>query len=413
MKHMKNEKMKDPKKRKLLLLLPLLVIPFLTMAFWTLGGGKGDDNKSPGKEGGLNLQLPNAQLKDDKGENKLSYYELAEKEALKKEEDNGGETSLNLMMQDTVRNKLGYDPYPSKEEAKDPYEQKVYQKLSELNQQIQAPAPTQPKRYGDVRYTSKPKPLVPKDDVDRLERLMSAGNTAREKDPEVEQLNGMMETILDIQHPERVKERLKQQSLKNQRSIYAVETSGPGATTSLLNKYRTEPKAATQFYSLESTDDVQTTNAIEAVVHESKELVDGAILKLRITTDMFINGTLIPKNCFVYGVASLRGERLEVQVDALRYGNRIFPVSLEVVDLDGGKGIYVPGTITRDVAKASASDATGTVDIGTLDPSLKAQATAAGVSTVKTLLQRKVKQVKVKLREGYRVLLKNKDDLSN
>lgn len=34
--------------------------------------------------------------------------------------------------------------------------------------------------------------------------------------------------------------------------------------------------------------------------------------------------------------------------------NSIFPVELSVFDIDGIKGIYIPGTINRDVAKASA-----------------------------------------------------------
>ena len=44
-----------------------------------------------------------------------------------------------------------------------------------------------------------------------------------------------------------------------------------------------------------------------------------------------------------------------------------------------------------------------------MDPSLKAQAAAAGISAAKTLLSRKVKQVKVMVKAGYKVLLKDKN----
>ena len=80
---MKKEQLKDPRKRKMLLVLPLLIIPFLTMVFWAMGGGRLDASSIQRQSTGLNLQLPNAQLKDDKGENKLSYYEEAEKDSAK------------------------------------------------------------------------------------------------------------------------------------------------------------------------------------------------------------------------------------------------------------------------------------------------------------------------------------------
>ena len=68
------------KSKKMLLMLPVLVIPFLTMGFWALGGGKGQKEVSETK--GLNLELPEANLKEDKGLDKLSFYNQAEKDSL-------------------------------------------------------------------------------------------------------------------------------------------------------------------------------------------------------------------------------------------------------------------------------------------------------------------------------------------
>ncbi len=53
------------RKRKMMLVLPLLVIPFLTMAFWALGGGQVRQNITTAKQPGLNLNLPDAGMKDD------------------------------------------------------------------------------------------------------------------------------------------------------------------------------------------------------------------------------------------------------------------------------------------------------------------------------------------------------------
>ena len=73
---------KNVKQRKMLLVLPLLVIPFLTMAFWALGGGSIKAETSITAKG-LNLNLPDANLKDDKVMDKLSFYDKADKDSLK------------------------------------------------------------------------------------------------------------------------------------------------------------------------------------------------------------------------------------------------------------------------------------------------------------------------------------------
>ena len=49
-------------------------------------------------------------------------------------------------------------------------------------------------------------------DIDRLEGLMQGMNQKDGEDPEMQQLNGMLEKILDIQHPDRVREKIKQTS---------------------------------------------------------------------------------------------------------------------------------------------------------------------------------------------------------
>ena len=77
--------------------------------------------------------------------------------------------------------------------------------------------------------------------------------------------------------------------------------------------------------------------------------------------------------------------------------------------MDGLPGIYIPGAISRDVTKQSADNSLQLMELSSMDPSIKAQAAAAGISTVKNMLSRKVKQIKVMVKSGYKVLLKNKN----
>ncbi len=71
------------KKRKFMLALPVLIVPFLTMGFWAAGGGKGKQKTVLLAKQGLNTKLQDARLKDDHSLNKLSFYELAQKDSQK------------------------------------------------------------------------------------------------------------------------------------------------------------------------------------------------------------------------------------------------------------------------------------------------------------------------------------------
>jgi conjugative transposon TraM protein len=161
------------------------------------------------------------------------------------------------------------------------------------------------------------------------------------------------------------------------------------------------------FYGLERDALTKESNAIEAIVNENQVLVSGAVIKLWVLNDIYINNSKIPSGSFVFGIVSLNGERLEIEISSIRSVNSIYPVKMEVYDMDGLPGIYIPGAISRDVAKQSADNSLQMMELTSLDPSLKAQATAAGVGTLKSLLSKKVKQVKVMVKAGYKILLKN------
>src|SRR5687768_6314210 len=65
--------------RKFFLVLPLLTVPFITLAFWLLGGGNAKAIRAEPNVTvhGLNLALPGVYLPEEKPLNKLSYYEKA------------------------------------------------------------------------------------------------------------------------------------------------------------------------------------------------------------------------------------------------------------------------------------------------------------------------------------------------
>jgi conjugative transposon TraM protein len=409
---MKNEQRSQAylRKRKAMMVMPLIVIPFLTMAFWALGGGKVGTSEKIQTQG-LNLKLPNAKLSYDFTD-KLSFYDQADKDSMKLAEEMRNDPYYRH--QDSMKNvylreleqvnqssseKLKISPY---DKVGSPAEDKVMKKLAELNNALNQPPP--PISNEDAMDSMKN--LNFGNDVDRLEDMMQTLNKGKGDDPEIKQLDGTLEKILDIQHPERVKERIKERSVKTKEVVFPV-TKFKEDKVSLLdtgkNVAGTEPGF---FGSTEELSAIEDNNAIEAVVHENQSLVNGAVVKLRLLTEIKVNGSLIPKGNFVFGIASLNAERLEVEVNSIRCNQSIYPVKLKVYDIDGLPGIYIPGAITRDVAKQSADNSLQVMELSTMDPSFKAQATAAGIGAAKNLLVKKNKLIKVFVKAGYKILLK-------
>ena len=429
------------RQRKFLLVLPLLVLPFMTLMFWSLGGGKVENTEAqPLTSKGLNMKLPDAYLKDEKRLDKMSYYDKATSDSAKLQElmKNDPNYRKPSVPKDAIRMQtndisvsgnyarsgtLLTSPYGNGI-SQDSNEIKVYRKLAELDEAMnRAAAPTMEPANEAPRNRSE-NTQVNTSDIDRLEQMMQSMNQPQGEDPELQQLNGMLEKILDIQHPERVQEKIRQTSQASKGQVFAVTSTGKETPVSLLDNTpdnrvainSTSIKQSQQngFYSLdESVMADETQNAIQAVIHETQTLVAGSTVKLRLINDVYISGVLIPKDNFLFGEATLNGERLDIKIGSIRYENSLFPVQLSVYDMDGMNGIYIPGAITRDVAKQSTDRAIQGIGLTTLDPSFGAQAASAGIEAVGNLISKKVKLIKVTVKAGYQVLLRDEKQKQN
>ncbi|HTN19765.1 MAG TPA: conjugative transposon protein TraM [Pelobium sp.] len=364
--------MKTPKsaetlrKIKFLLFLPLLICPFVTMAFWSMGGGKTASKPAQPIQKGFNPQLPKAKFDEQQKNDKWSAYAALAKEKLELKSET---------------NSFGY--FDSTTNNNQASVTEIEAKIAKLNSVINQPAPELPS------YT---KPVAKKNnlgnDVDRLEYLM-ANMKDGGSDPEMQQVDAVLEKIKDIQNPGRVRERHEKQ--KNLSGGYMVHK---------INARNNQPNES-------FNSSLPHSNIIKVTIHQNQEVVSGSVVKLRLLDSIIVNGIVIPKNQFIYGIASIDDERLQISLKSLRYKDFIFPISLSAFDLDGLQGLYIPGSINRDASKKGVDDAIQNLQIMTMDPSLSAQAATAGVQAAKGLFSKKVKQVRVKLKAGYQLLLKD------
>jgi conjugative transposon TraM protein len=411
-------------KRKMMTLLPLMAIPFLCLFFWALGGGKGTAAEGQQVSAkGLNTEVPDARVNSGIGD-KLSLYQQALRDSMKLEEQRSLDPYHNSTATDTTMgNGLAFpsgtasSPYPSYSSDypknlpelnfEDPNERKVRTKLAELQRQL-----TQEPELSDQPQQAPVDNAALEAQLQQMMASLQTGNAPGGTDLEMNQINSMLEKILDIQHPSRAREKLRQQSEQNKGQVFSVSTEPTVISADLLqpeahtDSFRSQP-THNAFYegSTNSGSENYQNKAIPAAVHESQTLESGATIKLRLLEDIYIGGQLIPKDNFVYGVCSLDGERLTVTVKYLRYLDNLYPVSLSVFDMDGIEGIRIPGAITRDATKQGLDQAIQSMELYSMDPSLGAQAATAGIQTAKTLLSRKAKTIRATVRAGYPVLL--------
>lgn len=413
----KSKSLKELKQRKFLLVLPILVLPFITLLFWLGGGGKIDAaDFSETKQKGLNIKLPNANLKEVTVLDKMSHYELAALDSAKvaeliKKDPNYLtpylETDSTVNNSETLNRKADYSLNTSVYEGG--HEQKIHQKLEALQKALNTPATSALSDSASLRSKKSIDNNMESAEIVKLEQMMqSMNNSDTGSDPELQQLSGMLENILDIQHPDRVQEKLRKSSEVQRGKVFTIDREIKEDNISSFqnsNAFIATPNS-NGFYSLDDkfpTNLVQ--NAVEAVIHESQTIVNGSIVKLRLNREILINGVRIPENNFVFGTASLKGERLNIKINSIRYNNSLFPVDLSVYDMDGLIGIYIPGAISRDSAKESADRSMQTLGMTSLNDSWGAQAAGVGIEAAKSLLSKKVKLIKVEVKSGYQVLL--------
>lgn len=226
-------------RRKFYTVLPLLVFPFLTLIAWALFG-KGDGGLVLSKERkGLIMSLPDAFLKDEKDLNKMGYYKKAAEDSARLRDliekdpyyqdtlltSKSGPLGVPLKnLEGPGKTKKGLTGRTS--ENADQADKEVYKKLEELDKVLSKTSnrsfdsPTKPNVVTGEKQT------VDHERLAQLEQMMAGqgeeDEPSTEADPEMTELNGMLDKIMQIQNPELQLEQTRKQSLENRKQVFPV-----------------------------------------------------------------------------------------------------------------------------------------------------------------------------------------------
>lgn len=156
-------------------------------------------------------------------------------------------------------------------------------------------------------------------------------------------------------------------------------------------------------------------NTISAVIHDDQVVVDGQTTRLRLTEPLVAGKILIPENTILTGIAKVQGERLDILISSIEYQGTIIPVEMATYDTDGQKGIYIPGSLEMNAAKEIVANMGNSVGTSfTMTQSTGAQLASdlskGAIQGVSAYMQKKIRQVKVILKSGYRIMLMPKSN---
>lgn len=153
-----------------------------------------------------------------------------------------------------------------------------------------------------------------------------------------------------------------------------------------------------------------TKNTISAVIANDQTIANGQPVRLRLTEPMWVGNRLVPRNTIITGESRLQGERLEIEISSVESEGSVYEVELQVFDYDGQEGINIPNSMESDALKEIGANMGSTVG-SSINISTNAGAQIVSdvgrgiLNGVSSYLTKKVREVKVHLKAGYKVML--------
>jgi conjugative transposon TraM protein len=367
-------------KNKALFILPLVLLPFVILIFWVLGGGGAPEEKeklaqSPNK--GINYDLPDA---DNSIEiyDKMEAYQKDDQQVAEVPEVNVNDTTQpeEVSLLDTIEqdNTLLDENADQKEILAH-----IRNKEKQLQQELQSEPEVRKKvKTTSVQHQNKPiKPVVKK----QAETTKSV--TSTEPTTGIEELDEIIdENIVLNRRNDSLKYTLQQAQGRLQR-IEAKQN----------RSFTLEKKRSSGFNPKETPEQA----LIKAEIYETATVLNGNRVKLRLLEDTRINAQKIPRNTFLYGICKIKNERLLIEITQLPVENSFVPVKLTICDLDGLEGLYVPDNATRKVYQEVGASTNTSSLMGVTNNPLTYTGIRAADRAAQTMLKRvHLKKVTVK-----------------
>ena len=384
------------KRNKPLLFLPLVLIPFIVLIFYVLGGGeKKEKEEQKQKEQqtakGANYTLPDA-------DRSIAIYDKMDNYSSKKEMTTTHDYNINGEVDSTTEETTADETIT--EEQLLSGKKHIYQRdpVPELNADVSNDL------MAHIREKEKKVRQDLEDGQSKSENNESGEHTDTEK--EISSQKTSSETsVTGIEELDKVFRQNSRLAKQNDSLNFKLkETSAQKEKLEAeKNKHSTLEKQGKSGFKPKDT----AVPVIEAEVYETTTVLTGNRVKLRLLEEAWLNGVKIPANTFLYGTCEVSNERLQIEVQQIPVGEKFVQVAITVCDLDGMPGLYVPDNASRKVAKEVGSSANTSSMFGVSNNPLTYMGMQAADKTAQSLLKM-IRIKKVTIKKNTLVYLINK-----
>ena len=388
------------KRNKPLLFLPLVLIPFIVLIFYVLGGGeKKEKEEQKQKEQqvakGANYTLPDA----DKS---VAIYDKMDNYSSKKEVTTSHDYNIAGETDSTNEESLAEETLTEEKllsEKKNLYKNDPVPELNaDVSTDLMAHIRQKEKKVREDLENSQVETKPQNEDADSNQAEQNKKQSNDQKGSTAIAPTGIEE--LDIVFRQNRELAKRNDSL----NIRLNETSAKNEKLEAeKSKRSTLEKGGKSGFKPKET----AIPVIEAEVYETSTVLTGNRVKLRLLEEAWLNGVKIPVNTFLYGICEVSNERLQIEVLQIPVGEKFVPVEITVCDLDGLPGLYVPDNASRKVAKEVGSSANTSSMFGVSNNPLTYMGMQAADRTAQSLLKM-IRIKKVTIKKNTLVYLINK-----
>ncbi len=402
-------------KRKKMLVYPLFFLIFAGV-MWIIFAPSGDKNDE--QPDGFNSELPIPKDEAIVGDKRTAYeqeamqnkqnekmrslqdfaFMLGEEESRKAQEVN---TSIPSDNQEVPTNNR--TPQTGIQSSASAY-QDVNRQLNDWYEQPATQADNQEQLEMESRIQELERQLAEKSAADgQLELIEKSYAIAAKYMP-----NGQTEQVQPVDNTINLKEKVIPKPVSQVHQSVVSLLAAPMENDDFLEQY-SKPRNM-GFITAAGNETVTDKNSIRAAVYQTVTISNGKELQLRLLEPMRAGHILIPANSILTGSAKIGGERLHITITSIQYADNVIPVEMEVYDMDGMQGIFVPNSdevtamkeIAANMGTSMGSSITITDDAGS---QLAADLGRSLIQGTSQFFSKKMREVKVTLKAGYKVLL--------
>ena len=209
------------------------------------------------------------------------------------------------------------------------------------------------------------------------------------------------------------KDKVNVQPIKQVRHNVVSLLSAPMSNDEFMESF-SQPRNM-GFFTAAGNEGVKDKNSIRACVNQTVTLTSGREVQIRLLEPMQAGEILIPANSLITGSCKITGERLDIAISSIQYADNIIPVEIAVYDMDGQRGIFIPGSdeikAVKEVASTLASSAGTSIMISDDATSQLAADMGKGlIQGASQYVSKKMSVVKVTLKANHRLLLLPKEN---